>query len=136
MFGKKEVEKRSLEDMFKPMEDAELSDEVSCEGEVVTDIEKDAVENTTEYNSEPIKPLSCFGMEEGKTEKWLMKCVKVWFCAMSFMWFLFGATTFAPVIYISNKVNVIFKDKKKSLMFAGLVHGILLLIVALFIFLR
>lgn len=126
MFGRKVEEKRSLEDMFKAVEDNVEIDE--CENE-----EEEIVETVEECESEPIKPLSCFGMEEGKTEKWLMKCVKVWFCCMSFFWFLFGALTFAPVIYISNKVNVIFKNKKKSLMFSTLMYSLFLIVLVLLI---
>ena len=126
MFGRREEEKRSLEEMFTPVEDKVEIDE--CESE-----KEEVVEAIAENKSEPIKPLSCFGMEEGKTEKWLIKCIKVWFCFMSFLWFLFGAMTFAPVIYIGNKVNVIFKDKKKSLLFATLVYSVIALVFVLLI---
>ena len=126
MFGRREEEKRSLEDMFTPIDEKVEIDECESEKE---EIESVSVEN----ESEPIKPLSCFGMEEGKTEKWLIKCVKVWFCCMSFLWFLFGAITFAPVIYIGNKVNVIFKNKKKSLLFATLMYSVFALVLLLLI---
>ena len=129
MFGRREEEKRSLEEMFTPVEDKVEIDE--CESE-----KEEVVETVAESESEPIKPLSCFGMEDGKTEKWLMKCVKVWFCCMSFLWFLFGALTFAPVIYIGNKVNVIFKDKKKSLLFATLMYSVIALVLVLLILFR
>lgn len=126
MFGRREEEKRSLEEMFTPIDEKVEIDE--CESE-----KEEVVETVAENESEPIKPLSCFGMEEGKTEKWLIKCVKVWFCCMSFLWFLFGAITFAPVIYIGNKVNVIFKDKKKSLLFATLMYSVFALVLVLLI---
>jgi hypothetical protein len=129
MFGRREEEKRSLEEMFTPVEDKVEIDECETEKEEVVD-------TVVENESEPIKPLSCFGMEEGKTEKWLIKCVKVWFCCMSFLWFLFGALTFAPVIYIGNKVNVIFKDKKKSLLFATLMYSVIALVLVLLILFR
>lgn len=137
MFGRRIEEKRSLEEMFKQSDDMfESADE-----ELVSDdFEKNKEqldEGTTEKNScVPINPLSCFGMEEGKTEKWLDKCVKFWFCLMSFMWFLFGALTFAPVIFISNKVNVVFKDKKKSLLCATLIHGLILCLIVIFVFIK
>lgn len=126
MFGRREEEKRSLEEMFTPIDEKVEIDE--CESE-----KEEVVETVAENESEPIKPLSCFGMEEGKTEKWLIKCVKVWFCCMSFLWFLFGAITFAPVIYIGNKVNVIFKNKKKSLLFATLMYSVFALVLVLLI---
>ena len=126
MFGRREEEKRSLEEIFTPIEDSADIEEKEIEQEEVA-------EAVAESESEPIKPLSCFGMEEGKTEKWLMKCVKVWFCCMSFLWFLFGAMTFAPVIYIGDKVNVIFKNKKKSLLLATLVYCVFALLLMLLI---
>ena len=85
---------------------------------------------------EGINPFDCFRMEEGKTEKWLAKCVKIWFYCISFVWFLFGALTFAPVIYISNKVNVIFKDKKKSLLCSVALYFLFCALIAVLIVLR
>lgn len=137
MFGRKETEKRSLEDMFKPID--EVVESVDDE-ETTYDIDEyqkvGNVGNTEKNSCVPIKPLDCFGMEEEKTEKWLGKCVKFWFCLMSFLWFLFGALTFAPVIFISNKVNVIFNDKKKSLLCATLIHVLLFGLIVVFVFLK
>lgn len=129
MFGRKETDKRSLEDMFTPIEDKVEID--GCESE-----KEEVVETVAENEGEPIKALSCFGMEEGKTEKWLLKCAKVWFCCMSFMWFLFGAMTFAPVIYIGNKVNVIFKNKNKSLLVASLIYVVFVVCLCVLIFVK
>lgn len=137
MFGRKETEKRSLEDMFKPID--EVVESVDDE-ETTYDIDEyqkvGNVGNTEKNSCVPIKPLDCFGMEEEKTEKWLMKCAKVWFCCMSFFWFLFGAMTFAPVIFISNKVNVIFKNKKKSLLVSALTYSLFVLVFVLLILFR
>jgi hypothetical protein len=137
MFGRKETEKRSLEDMFKPIDEAVESVDDEKTNYDLDEYQKVGNVGNTEKNScVPIKPLDCFGMEEEKTEKWLGKCVKFWFCCMSFMWFLFGALTFAPVIFISNKVNVIFNDKKKSLLCATLIHGLLLSLITIFVFVK
>lgn len=137
MFGRKEAEKRSLEDMFKPIDEAVESVDDEKTTYDLDEYQKVGNVGNTEKNScVPIKPLDCFGMEEEKTEKWLGKCVKFWFCCMSFMWFLFGTLTFAPVIFISNKVNVIFNDKKKSLLCATLIHGLLLSFVTIFVFVK
>lgn len=137
MFGRKETEKRSLEDMFTPRDDVCES----IEDEVISEDFKEKTEEQCEGDDDkssfvPIKPLDCFGMEQEKTEKWLAKCAKFWFCFMSFLWFLFGALTFAPVIFISNKVNVIFKDKKKSLLCATIIHGLLLALLIIFVFVK
>ena len=126
MFGRKEHEKRSLEDMFAP-KDVDIADEAESEVDFGS-VECEKAVEVENFANDPIKPLDCFGMEEEKTDKWLLKCAKFWFCCMSFIWFLFGATTFAPVIYISNKVNVIFKNKKKSFLFAAGLYGFSILI--------
>jgi magnesium-transporting ATPase (P-type) len=76
--------------------------------------------------------LSCFGWNENKTDKWLIKCAHVWFGIMSLMWFLFGASTFAPIIFISNKVNVIFKSKTKSMLCAIAIYAILTALIVVF----
>lgn len=77
--------------------------------------------------------LSCFGWNENKTDKWLIKCAHVWFGIMSFMWFLVGALTFAPIIFISNKVNVIFKSKTKSMLCAIIVYIAIVALIMLLI---
>lgn len=138
MFGRKDTEKRSLEDMFTPKDEKES--EMNEESESVCSAETENVENSEEkvenFVNEIVKPFDCFGMEEGKTEKWLMKCVKFWYCIMSFIWFLFGATTFAPVIYISNKVNVVFRDKKKAFLFSTILYVLWLMFVVFLITLK
>ena len=129
----KAKEKRSLDDMFTPKEeDGVCDEEVVIEGDELAELayEKEEVENKV------VKPLDFFGMEEGKTDKWLTKCVKFWYCLMSFLWFLLGAVTFAPVLYISNKVNVIFKDKNKSLLCAVLIHAVFIALIFVFFTIR
>lgn len=131
MFGRKETEKRSLEDMFTPRESDAVSEErLEC-------VDEGCVDNNSfdsaRTEKERINPFYCFGMEEGKTDKWIAKCVKIWFFFMSFVWFLFGALTFAPVIYISNKVNVIFKDKKKSLFCSAALYFLFCALIAVLI---
>jgi hypothetical protein len=68
--------------------------------------------------------LDCFGWKEARTEKWLIKAARIWYGIMSLLWFLTGCVTFAPIIFISKKVEVIFKGKKKSLI-AGIVIYVL-----------
>lgn len=137
MFGRKETERRSLEDMFKPIDEVVESVDDEDTSYDLDECQKVGNVGNTEKNScVPIKPLDCFGMEEEKTEKWLAKCAKFWFCFMSFLWFLFGALTFAPVIFISNKVNVIFNDNKKSLICATIIHGLLLALIIVFVFVK
>ncbi len=136
MFGRRNEEKRSLEDMFTPRDEVELSEEEAVES-VEAECEKETVDEVgSDYNNEPIKPLSCFGMEEGKTDKWLMNCVKFWYWCMSFLWFLFGATTFAPIIYICSKVNVIFKNKRKSLLAATIIYVLFVFLASILLFSR
>lgn len=142
MFGRKVTEKRSLEDMFTKddsvfyenleEDDEFFDDELEyAKNEITPDEILDEIKRS---KGDPIKPMDCFGMEEAKTEKWLSKCVKFWFCCMSFMWFLFGALTFAPVIFISSKVNVIFKEKVKSFVFATIIYCVISAIILLLIF--
>lgn len=132
MFGRKETQGRSLEDILTPRNDsAELFDDEVISDELETDKEG-TFDVVSGKKSSAIKPLDCFGMEEAKTEAWLIKCVKFWYCVMSFMWFLFGAATFAPVIYIGNKMNVIFKSKTRSLVCSILLYSMLVLAIVLF----
>lgn len=110
LFKRKE-EKRTIDDILTPKK---------AEEDTIDDENTEARQSTEEngevnLTDEPITALDCFGMKEDKTEKWLLKCVKVWYYVMSFAWFMFGVATFAPIMFVSNKINVIFKDKKKSL---------------------
>lgn len=102
--------------------------ETDCEG-VVNDNESDNVSaeteetsvETVEYVCDELNPLVCFGMQNGNTEKWMTKCVKIWYYVISFIWFMFGAITFAPVIFISKKIEVFFKKRSQALLVAFLV---------------
>ena len=94
-----------------------------------------------EFSEEKIKEefdinaLECFGMDRAKTEIWLMKCVRIWYYVISFAWFLLGSMTFAPIIFISSKINVVFKNKRKSLLISALVYAIIFIfIISLIIF--
>lgn len=125
MFWKKEAEKRSIEDIMTPREESVDEHTENIDFESKCKLEESC------KKVDVINPLDCFGMEDGKTEKWLMKCVKFWYCIMSFFWFLFGATTFAPVIYISNKLMAIFKSKTKALVCAFLLYSTLIIVIVL-----
>jgi hypothetical protein len=137
MFGRKEAQKRSLEDMFASRDEvSEFVEEGSVSFEFKGDKEEIVDATVDKASLDQLKPFDFFGMEEGKSEKWLMNCVKFWYCLMSFLWFLLGAVTFAPVLYISNNVNVIFKDKKKSLLCAVLIHAIFIALIFVFFTIR
>ena len=135
MFFKKK-EPRSIDEILTPKEEKKDTYEDMADVEIPNYKEQKKDEARHESEGEGLNALSCFGWREENTEKWLGKCVKFWFCLMSFLWFLFGALTFAPVIFISNKVNVIFNDKKKSLRCATLIHGLLLALVIFLVLIK
>lgn len=111
LFQRKAEEKRSIEEILTPKSESEIVAEEETEGEPIT-IKSETAEEFTN------NALDCFGWREIKTEKWLIRSARIWYGIMSFFWFLFGAITFAPIIFISKKVNVILKHKTKSLIFA------------------
>jgi hypothetical protein len=114
LFKREEAQKRSLEDMIKPIDEETIGDnETKSDNEKEAEVEE--TETIEENRDSKSVALSCFGAKEDRTEKWITKCTQVWYAIMSFFWFLVGALTFAPVIFISNKVNVLFKNKTKSL---------------------
>lgn len=127
LFRQKSKETRSIEEILTPKNEAE-----GLENDENEDfVEKKDVESETPKVT-AISPLECFGLKEEKTEKWLYKCVKIWYYFMSFVWFLFGAVTFAPVIFIGNKLNVVVDDKKKSILFAIILDIFLISLLVLF----
>ena len=125
IFWKKSEKKaRSLEDIANSA-NVEVENEVGESAEVDEPaVEVDNVDKCESEDTPDVKfnPLGCFGYEEEKTEKWLIKCVKVWHYGMLLLWFVFGALTFAPILFISDKVNVIFKNKIKSLIVATVIY--------------
>lgn len=131
LFWKKKGKKaRSLEDIAKSAEvteeAVEKTDEVNNDEEGKCESEKATQDSPTNVK---LNPLDCFGFAEDKTEPWLIKCVKAWHYIALFLWFVFGALTFAPILFISNKVEVVFKDKIKSLIAATIIYVVLIVLI-------
>lgn len=93
------------------------------------------IENPDKTCDKPIGEcaLHCFGWDERKTEKWLVKSARFWYAVMSFLWFMIGALTFAPVIFISHKVDVLFHDRKKSMCVACAIYVAIVAIIVLLV---
>lgn len=131
----KESEKKTLDDFIRKDENEEESaEEVMAEETVSSEKEEEKASEKSE--SDNLTALGCFGWKEEKTEKWLAKCAKVWFLIMSLLYFLFGALTFAPIIFIKNKVNSVVSDKKMSLIIAIAIYAVAVLLCAIFIGVR
>lgn len=130
----KETEKKKLEDFIRKDESEEESAEEVMAEEPVSNEKEEKVSEKSE--SDNLTALGCFGWKEEKTEKWLAKCAKVWFLIMSLLYFLFGALTFAPIIFIKNKVNSVVSDKKMSLIVALVIYAVTFILFAIFIGVR
>lgn len=130
----KESEKKTLDDFIRKDENEEESAEEVMAEETVSSEKEEKVSEKSE--SDNLTALGCFGWKEEKTEKWLAKCAKVWFLIMSLLYFLFGALTFAPIIFIKNKVNSVISDKKMSLIIAIAIYAVTVLLFAIFIGVR
>lgn len=104
------------------------------EKDELEDMETEAGEDKANKNRDEkaeFNALSCFGWGECKTDKWMKRCVGVWYVMISFVWFLFGAFTFAPITFISGKVNVFFKNKKKSIFCGIIIYAVIVVLVVL-----
>ena len=132
---KKESEKKTLEDFIRKEEDEEECEpcEDMADAEIPNEEDEKKDEARHESEGEGLNALSCFGWREEKTEKWLVKCAKVWFLMMSLLYFVFGALTFAPIIFIQNKVNSVLKDKKMSLIIAVVIYAVAVVLFAILI---
>ena len=148
------AEERTLEDILTPRIPEDADEETDGEkenAEMTSDddsIDSDVVKAPEKSESEEEKPqkdikiatpeeisfnaLTCFGWSETKTPKWMIKCAHFWYSTMSFMWFLLGAVTFAPIMFMQSKVNVIFKDKFKSFIASSLIYTIFVGLLILF----
>lgn len=110
-------------------DDSEVCDieQVLCE---YKEVETETVKKDSKTNKE--NALECFGLDEIKSEKWMIKFGKFWYDVMSFVWLIFGAVTFSFVIFISQKIDVLFNNKKRSLWFSvGIYAAIVAFIVML-----
>lgn len=131
----KESEKKTLDDFMRKEEDEEECEpcEDTADVEIPNGEDEKKDEARHESEGEGLNALSCFGWHEEKTEKWLVKCAKVWFLMMSLLYFVFGALTFAPIIFIQNKVNSVVKNKKMSLIIAVVIYAIAVVLFAILI---
>lgn len=102
IFGKRaKKEHRSFDEIVTPKSEKETEE---C-------VEDDASRESAKVaEEEPFNAVGCFGWSEGKTPNFLIKCATFWYWAISFFWFIFGALTFAPVIFIRSKVRVLFNN--------------------------
>lgn len=140
LFKREEKPKRDINDILTPKEADECeieAEEAEVESEEVAESPKKEEKVVPKGESKEefgLNALSCFGWKEDKTDKWLIKSAHIWYAAMSFFWFLFGALTFAPIIFISKKINVIFKNKTIALAVATVIWvAIIVLIISLFV---
>lgn len=124
---KKEEKKKTLDDFVKK----DVDEDSESEKETSDETQDKVADNG--FGDEKLTALDCFGLTEKKADGWLSRCAKIWHTIMSFFWFLFGALTFAPVMFISRQIDVIFKDKKKSLIIAAIFHIIILILLVLFL---
>ena len=129
LFQRKSEEKRSLDEILSERANAIESENTEEAENCDCPIKQE--ENATKKREEEFNVFNCFGWEQEKTPKWLKNCANVWYWIISFMWFLFGASTFAPIIFITNKVNVIFKNKIKSMLCAIAIYAIMLVLIVL-----
>jgi hypothetical protein len=127
-FNREKARSRSFEEITTPIDEQKTVDE---EHDKNVESPNEKKPNGVPFDSNEFGALSCFGWKEQKTDKWLIKSAKVWFLIMSFAWFLFGAITFAPILFISNKVDVLFNDRKKSLIFGTIIHVVIIALIVL-----
>ena len=135
IFKRKTHDSRSLEEIIERKSDCEL-EEVENETNVGEEhLESKSKEEYKETNeSMEQSALKCFGWKDVPTEKWLVRCVKVWYCVISFLWFLFGALTFAPIIFISKKLKPVFKDDLKALIGAAIIYVVVVGLISILLF--
>lgn len=134
LFSRKPVEKRTLEDIIASKnEQIEADDDQSVLefGDEVEDKTEREKPNVKEQEIAPLNPLDCFFMRGENSEKWLVTLAKVWHYVISVFWFLIGSLTFAPVLYLSYKSNLIVKEKKKSVIIGLIIYAIIVIVLAI-----
>lgn len=79
-------------------------------------------------------PTVYYGWGEDKVDASMQKLTKIWNVIASVLWFLFGSITFAPVLFMANKIDKFFDDKKKSFLISLSIYVIVLVIFVVIIF--
>lgn len=135
LFQRSDEEKRSIDDILTP----KGVDEESVDGEgsgESCEVEDDAKNKCFEDVPMDLtsSALNCFGWDSSRTEKWMIKCVKVWYYIASFAWFAFGAITFAPVIFIKGKLKPILKDDLKALLASVAIYAVFFVLLMFLLF--
>lgn len=127
LFQRKSEEKRSLDEILSERDNA-IENENAEEAES-GDCPIKQEESVTKKHEEEFNVFKCFGWEQDKTPKWMRNCANVWYWLMSFFWFLVGATTFAPIMFIRNKIKSVVKGRLNSLIGAMLLYLIIIAII-------
>ena len=124
LFGRKSEKGRTIDEIINSeMIDETLPEEADDSDEISTEENPNKEENDIYIVD---NKLEYFGMGKEKTEKWLMKLVSVWYILASLCWFVAGALTFAPILFIAEKVDVLFKNKKKSIIIGVIVYALII----------
>lgn len=69
----------------------------------------------------------CFGFEEETTERWAVAYMKIWNRIFTFIWLITGSVTFAPVLFISGKLNAIIKRAWVAVVLSIIIYAALAL---------
>ena len=72
---------------------------------------------------------SYYGWGDSKIDNLMKKLTRFWNALASIGWFLFGSITFAPILFIANKLNKFFDDKKKSFFISLFMYAILIVFI-------
>ena len=123
--------KKTLEDFVRYADDVEDV----CEAEIEQVEEK---ETAPEYEQNVKKRRSDEFFLQGTDEipKWMNKLSKIWYATMSLVWFLVSCLTYSPILFISDKIYPMIKDKKKSFLFGAIIHIVILVLIFILLFVR
>lgn len=69
----------------------------------------------------------CFGYNETTTEKWAVSLMGIWHNIVTALWIVIGMFTFAPIIFVAKKLNVIIKTAWIAVLLAILIYIVIVL---------
>jgi hypothetical protein len=126
LFSRKNIEKESLQE------------ESSAEELFERFYDEDIVEETVEKEEKceivrKSEPRDFFWKNDGSDPKFVDKLINIWYAIMCFLWFIIGTITYAPILFISKKIDAIFNNKKKSILIASIIYGFIIIAI-LFLF--
>jgi len=85
-------------------------------------------EDKSAYFKANVDACECFGYAEKTTEKWAVKCMKMWHNLFTFLWIIIASVSVAPIVFLAKKVKVVFKKTIFAVIIAIIIYALFIFV--------